>query len=158
MNTTNRFIQAGRAKQLNGTVTAPEQAGLKFVLNAVSQNGEFKAPLDTLLTKRWSKTKEDYKGWYATQHNFKMGSLHDTAVASDTWVVSMLVKDKDGVVDTVALATAMKKLTAMCKYEHASVHVSNLLLADVPALGDLIKTALLDEGINVYFYSDTSAT
>jgi hypothetical protein len=158
MNTTNKFLQPGRAKHLAATITAPEQAGLKFVLNAVAQNGEFKAPLDTLLTRRWSKTKEDYKGWYATQHNFKMGMLHDTAVASDTWVVSMLVKDKDGNVDATALAAAMKKLTAMCKYEHASVHVSNLLLADVPALGDLIKTTLLDEGINVYFYTDASAS
>ena len=153
----NKFTTPGRAKQVVATITAPEQAGLKFVLNAVSQNGEFKAPLDLLLTKRWSKAKEDYKGWYATQHNFKMGMLHDTAVASDTWIVNMLVKDKDGVVDDVALTAAMKKLLAMCQYEHASVHVSNLLLADVPALADKIKNCLLDEGVNVYFYTQPSA-
>lgn len=150
----NKFITPGKVKQVNATIIAPELAGLRLVLNACGQNGKFESKLATVLTKKWAKVREDYKGWYATQNNFKMGSIHSTAVASDTWVVNVLVEDKDGNVDQVALQIAVKKVAALAKDEHASVHVSNLLVVSMPTLQSLLVKHLVEEGINVFFYTE----
>jgi hypothetical protein len=152
----NKFITQGKAKQVNATILAPENAGLRMILNVCALDGKFESKLDGVLTKKWSKVREDYKGWHATQHDFKPGSLNTTAVASDIWVINMLAKDKDGKLDQTALQTGVKKLGAMAKYERGSVHVSTFLTAEVPALQDLLVKHLIEEGVNVYFYNEPS--
>lgn len=150
-----KFTIPGRTKQINATILAPENAGLRIILNICGQSGKFESKLDKLLCSRWARVKSDYKEWHATQYNFKLGMLNtNSAVASDTWVCNALVKDKNDVVDNVALETAIKKLSALCKYERASLHVSNILVDECPGLKDLLTTHLIDDGVNVYFYAE----
>lgn len=149
-----KFITPGKFKQINATILAPENAGLRLILNVVGQNGKFESKLDGILSKKWVKVREDYKGWFATQHNFKMGWLNNTAVGSDTWVVNMLVEDKEGKVDTKALQVAVKKVADMAKYERASVHVSAITVSEIPELQQLLTSHLIEEGVNVYFYNE----
>lgn len=150
----NKFIVQGKVKQLDATILSPQNSGLRFILNACGQSGKFDSKLGSALTKRWSKVREDYKGWHATQHNFKMGWLNNTAVSSDTWVVNMLVEGKDGKLDLDALRLAVKKLTDLAKYEHASLHISSMLLEDVPELNSMLVKSFAEEGINVYIYNE----
>lgn len=145
---------AGKVKQIDTTILAPENAGLRFIINACAQSGKFESKLDTLLTKKWAKVREDYKGWHATQHNFKLGLVNTTAVSSDTWIVNMLVQDKENKVDAKALQAAIKKLSELSKYENASVHVSNLLISEIPELKDLLIEYVVQNGTHVYFYSE----
>jgi hypothetical protein len=150
----NKFISPGKVKQVNATILAPELAGLRLVLNACGQNGKFESQLATVLTKKWAKVREDYKGWYASQHNFKMGAINTTAVSSDTWVVNLLVEDKEGKVDPVVLETAVKKVADLAHYEHASVHISNLLVNQLPTIQPLLTKYLVETGTNVFFYNE----
>src|SRR5271165_3182058 len=113
----NKFTPRGKTKVVNATILAPENAGLRFILNVDGQDGKFTSPLSLLLAKRWAKVKEDNSYWFATQFNFKLGSLNETAVASDTWVISMLVQDKTGKVDQKGLKAAIKKLSDKAEYE-----------------------------------------
>jgi hypothetical protein len=149
-----RFIAQGKTKIVNASVLAPENAGLRFILNVVGQDGKFTSPLSLILAKRWAKVKEDNSYWYATQMNFKLGSLNETAVSSDTWAISMLVQDKTGKVDQKALQAAIKKVSEKAKYEKASVHVSTLLTSAIPELQDLLIKGLVEEGVSVYFYNE----
>lgn len=149
-----RFIAQGKTKIVNASVLAPENAGLRFILNVVGQDGKFTSPLSLILAKRWAKVKEDNSYWYATQMNFKLGSLNETAVSSDTWAISMLVQDKTGKVDQKALQTAIKKVSEKAKYEKASVHVSTLLTSAIPELQDLLISGLVEQGVSVYFYNE----
>ena len=148
-----KFVIPGKVRQVKATILAPENAGLRLILNACSVNGKFETPLDNILTKKWARVKQSYKEWYATQHNFKPGLLNTTAVSSDTWVVNMLVKDKDDQVSLDALKQAVKKLSEMAKYERASLHTSTLLIAEVPQLQELLLQ-LAEDGINCYFYEE----
>lgn len=142
-------------KQVNATILAPENAGLRIILDLVGQDGKFDAPLDKLLAVRWPASKSTFKEWYATQHNFKLGLLNtSTAVASDTWICFALVKDKEGKVDQKALETAVKKTGDFCRSEKASLHVSTLLVSDVPELKQLLVSHLVEQGTNVYFYNE----
>lgn len=150
----NKFLKLGRVKEVNATVLAPENAGLRMIVNVCAQDGKFDGKLDNLLTKRWAKVREDYKGWYAGQQNFKLGATNSTATASDIWVMSLLAKDKDGKLNETALATAVKKLGEVAKYENASAHISNLLVEEMPTLKPLLTKYLVENGVNVYFYNE----
>jgi hypothetical protein len=150
----NKFTPPGILKKVNATILAPVNAGLRIILNVCGQNGKFENDLDKLLTKRWSKVRSDFKEWYATQNNFKLGSFNNTAAASDTWICNLLVKNKEEKIDEKLLATAFSKFATMVKYEKASVHISDILLTDTPQLQDLIVKYLLNEGVNVYIYTE----
>lgn len=150
----NKFIQAGKTKIINSTILAPENAGLRFILNVVGEDGKFGSPLNLLLAKKWAKVKEDNSYWFATKMNFKLGSLNETAVASDTWTISLLVQKLNGLMDEKALQIAVKKLGEKAKYEKASVHVSTLLTSSIPALEGLLLTNLVEDGVSVYFYNE----
>lgn len=151
----NKFVKPGKTKQVNATVLAPENAGLRIILNLCGQNGKFDKDFDKLLTKRWARVKLDYSEWHATQHNFKLGMLNtNAAVASDIWVVNALVRDKNDKLDDKALDAAVKKVGELCKYENASLHVSNMLVDNVSSLKELLFKHVLENSINVYFYNE----
>src|SRR5258708_107398 len=150
----NKFTTPGKVKQVNATIIAPQNAGLRLIVNLVGQAGKFDSKLDTILSKMWPKVKNDYREAFVTQHNFKMGSLHQTATTSDCWVVNMLVKDKENKVDSNALALAIKNLAALAKYEQGSVHVSNLLVKEVPELKQMLISQVAENGIHLYFYEE----
>lgn len=150
----NKFIAPGKTKLVNGTIIAPENAGLRFVVNVVSQNGTFDSALDKILAKKYNTAKLAYKEWHATQRGFKLGSIKDVAVNADIWVMHMLVEDKDGNVNEAALKTAVKKLGELAKYERASVHVSTLLTKAIPQLESLLAEHLVQEGVTTYFYEE----
>jgi hypothetical protein len=150
----NKFTTPGRVKEVNASVLSPQNAGLRLIVNAVGQDGKFESKLDLLLTKQYPKIRLDQREWYATQLNFKPGQLNTTALASDCWSVSMLVKDKAGKVDPKSLQLGVKKLAELAKYENASVHVSNILVEEMPELKTLVLEQIAANGTNVYFYNE----
>jgi hypothetical protein len=153
----NKFSPKGKVKQLTASILSPENAGLRFILNLVGQSGKFESKLGLVLAKRWGKVREDYKSWYAGQQNFKLGCVNTTPVASDTWVVHLLCEDKEGKASDASLDASMKKLGALAKYEHASVHISSVLTGEHPSIVGLATKYLTNDGINVYYYADASA-
>lgn len=151
----NKFVKQGKFKQLNATILAPENAGLRIILNLCGENGKFESKLDKLLCSRWTRVRTDFKEWHATQHNFKLGLLNtNSAVSSDTWVVEALVKDKEDKLDEKALDVAMKKLGDLCKYENASLHVSDILMVEAPSLKEFLIKHLIENSVNVYVYTE----
>lgn len=152
-----RFTIPGKVKEVNASITAPQNAGLRIILNAVGQDGKFDSKLDQIITKRYPSVRLAAREWFATQHDFKMGFLKSTATASDCWVVNALVKDKAGKVDPAALKLAVKKLADLAKYENASVHVSNILVEEMPELRELVLAQIATNGTHCYFYNEPTA-
>lgn len=151
----NRFQPQGRVKVIQGSILAPENAGLRFVLNVANLEGKAESPLYPVFDKKWPTVKREVKGWFNTRTGaYKLGAVNTTAVQSDTWVLNMLCQDKELNTDKSALQTCLKEVCKMAKYEKASVHVSTLLTDSVPDLTDLLKTELVENGVSVYFYEE----
>jgi hypothetical protein len=150
----NKFITPGKTKIVKGTILAPENAGLRFVINIVGQDGTFNSDLDKILAKKYNNVKLAYKEWYATQLGFKLGAIKDVAVSSDIWIKHLLVRDKNGNINDAGLQSAIKKLGEQAKYERASVHVSTMLTKNTPQLESLLIEHLVEEGITTYFYDE----
>jgi len=153
----NRFQPTGKTKVIKGSILAPENAGLRFVLSITNMSGKAEGPLYPVFEKKWKKVKEEAKGWYNTRTGaYKLGATNNTAVQSDTWVIHLLCQDEKLETDVKALEECLNKVCAAAKYEKATVHVSTVLTDYVPELSDLLKKALLDKGISVYFYEELS--
>lgn len=149
----NKFIRLGTVKEVDGSVLAPVNAGLKMILTACSQSGEYESPLYNMLVKRYSKVKDDYRSLFINQ-NIKLGELHTTAANSETWIMQAVCMDKKNKLDKMALETCLKKLIDSAKYEHASLHISDLLYKDVPALKKMLPALTTEAGVNLYVYKE----
>lgn len=154
--TDNRFKLQGKTKVIQGSILAPENAGLRFVLSINNLAGKpDNHPLYPVFEKKWKKVREEARGWYATKTGaYKLGAVQTTAVQSDTWVIHMLAQDENQVTDVAGLEKCLKEVCKMAKYEHATVHVSSLLTDAIPELTGQLKTQLVDEGVSVYFYNE----
>ena len=153
----NKFQQPGRVKTIKGSILAPENAGLRFVLSVNNLAGKNEGnPMLPIFDKKWPKVKAESRGWYATRTGaYKLGAINTTAVQSDTWVIHMLCQGEDLQVDDTGLTKCLKEVTKMAKYERATVHVSTVLINSIPELTNLLKSEVIDQGVAVSFYEET---
>ncbi len=151
----NKFQPQGRVKTIKGTILAPENAGLRLVLSVANMGGTTDNPLYKMFDKKWKKVREETKGWFTTRTgSYKLGANNTTAVQSDTWVIQMLCQDKELTTDVKSLEECLKKVCQMAKYEKATVHVSSILLDQIPEMKDCLNKQLILQGVNVYFYEE----
>lgn len=150
------FQPQGRTKVIKGSILAPENAGLRFVLSVNNLEGKAEGnPLLPIFDKKWPKVKAEARGWWATKTGaYKLGAVNTTAVQSDTWVIHMLCQDKELAVDSAALQKCLKEVCKMAKYERATVHVSTVLTNSIPDMTNLLNEELVGLGVSVYFYEE----
>ena len=153
----NKFLQPGRVKVIQGSILSPHNAGLRFVLNVANMAGKAESPLFPIFEKKWPKVKQETKGWYNTRDGkYRLGSIASVSVQSDTWVINLLTQDEELTTQPEALKTCLKEVCKMALYERASVHISSLLVDAIPELQELVSTELVDKGISVSYYEETS--
>lgn len=152
----NKFQVQGKTKVIKGSILAPENAGLRFVLSITNLAGKADGnPMYPTFEKKWVKVKQEARGWYANKTGaYKLGAVNTTAVQSDTWVIHLLAQNEDLQTDAPALEKCLREVCKMAKYERATVHVSTLLTNAVPELTDLLRTQLVEQGVSVYFYEE----
>lgn len=157
-NTAKLFQPQGRVKVIQGSIVAPQNAGLRFVLNVANTAGKAEGPMYALFEKKWPTVKREVRGWYTTRDGkYKLGAVHTLAVQSDTWVVSMLCQDDDLQNNDDAMRACLKDVCKSAKYEKATVHVSTKLTEALPALQELINEELVIQGVSVNFYEEPEA-
>lgn len=151
----NKFQPQGKMKIIKGTILAPENAGLRFVLSVNNMLGKADGAWYKIFDKRWKRVREETRGWFNTRTGaYKLGAVNTTAVQSDTWVIHMLCQDDKMATDVKGLEECLKKVCGMAKYEKATVHVSGLLTEAVPELTELLAKHLVENGVSVYFYDE----
>lgn len=151
-----KFKPVGRTKVINGTIIAPENSGLRFVLSFTNLAGKPESPLFPLFEKKWRKVREECRAWYATKTGaYKLGATSNTAVQSDVWVINMLCQDESLKVDIKGLEECLKKVSASALYEKASIHISSVLLEAAPELKDLATKYFTENGVSVSYYQES---
>lgn len=147
----NRFQAQGKFRKAASELTAPENSGLRLILNPIDIAAELKGDINLLLAKKWKKSRDEAKGWYASRNNFKLGEIQTVAVQSDVWVINVLVTD-DKAVPLTSFDKAMKKTADLAKSERATVHISDLMYS-MENFEALAQKHFIDNGINVYVYT-----
>lgn len=154
--TVNRFQQPGKLKIVKGTILAPENAGLRFVLSIANMAGKTTGSWFNTFDKKWKRVREEAKGWFNTRTGaYKLGAVNTTAVQSDTWVIHMLCQDDKQVTSLPGLEECLKQVAKSAKYEKATVHISSLVVEAIPELTELVSKHLVNAGVSVYFYDES---
>lgn len=153
-----KFGTKGKVKVISGSVLNPEMAGLRFVLNAVNTAGKVDSPLEDLIDKKWKKVKAEVRGWFVNKTGaYKLGAVNTVAVQSDVWVLNMLCKDEHSAMSAQGLETCLSEVAKMAKTEQASVHISNLLLKEMPDGQTLVNKHFVDNGLLVCLYDEDNS-
>lgn len=148
-----KFIMPGKVKTINASVTLPENAGLRLILNPCGLNGKWETQLQKTLSKKWMKPQLEFKTWAANTTNFKLGQIQPVSVQSDVWIVNFLCVDKEGNYSEAAFDEALKKILKLAKDEKASVHVSTLTSEMHGENFEKYSKNLSKYGIHTYFYN-----
>lgn len=150
----NKFMVPGKMQQApaGASILCPINSGLRMIVNFVSLGPKFDQKLDKMLERVWNRVRQDYFSWSGDIRGFKLGAIKDTLVASDLMILNLLVRDEEGIIDADALEKALQNLSGFAKTEKGSIHISQLLIDEVPALKDLVKKYISDAGIHCYFY------
>ena len=150
----NRFVPTAKLQDIprGSSIICPINSGTRLIMNFVGLELKFDSKLHKILEKVWNKVRQEYFYWSGDIKTFKPGNIKEVLVSSDIMIVHMLVKNKDGIVMADALEKALQNLANFSKVEKASVHISNLLVEEVPALKELAKKYLSESGIHCYFY------
>lgn len=107
----NKFLQPGRVKVIQGSITQPHDAGLRIILNIANTAGKMESPLYSIFEKKWPKVKQEVRGSYVTKTGkYQLGTIANSLfVQSDVCVTSLLIQDDDLNTDISALKRASKK-------------------------------------------------
>lgn len=145
----NKFL-VGKLKEINGNACKPQTADRRTIVVFVSMSGESNdIPGNEELFKVWPKVKEEYRKWWRSQNNFKLGSLSIIQIQSDT-ELALIVAKKDEY-DVQAIKSAMDKLGKECGLNKNNVHL-NLDEELAKDLAKIIEESFLRRGVNVYIY------
>jgi O-acetyl-ADP-ribose deacetylase (regulator of RNase III) len=157
------FITPGLLRYVEGDATVPISAGHRLIIHVCNDIGKWGSGFVLALSKRWAKTKEEYKMWYISQNNFKLGEVQEVSVQSDTIVVNMIAqhgigKDEDGnpPIRYDALEKCLDQVGELaCDYRsriHGPRFGADRACGDWEKIEKLIKERLIKRGINVTIY------
>ena len=150
----NKFAPQGKEKVITGSsIVNPYSGSLGLVLLASSIDGKPESKVYNLLSKKWPKVTAELKGWHQSQINWKLGAIQSTACQSDVWCMHMLCLDKDRNLDENALENCLLKVKTEAISNKASIHVSSLLVEDIPILPKMLQP-FLERGINLFLYEE----
>lgn len=154
----NKFLTHGKTKVVEASIINPELHNLQLIFSPCSLLGKPDSALHAILNKKWRTVGAELKGWHSSQINFKQGSLLNTVVQSNVWVVHALCFTAEGKLDMKGLEGCVKKLAELSKMEKASVHVSTITTDAIPELVGMLNTSCVEKGISVYFYQEPGST
>ena len=148
------FVTAGKVKEIKSSITMPENAGLRMILNFCSVSGKYTGTVSEILTKRWKRAQDEYKNWFVNRVGFKLGEQQPVAVQSDIWVLNMICFDEKGELDQKAFTANIEKARKLAQYEKGSVHVSTASVAQIPGLKEILVKEFSENGVHIYFYQE----
>lgn len=147
------YVPAGRLKTLKGDAAVPESAGLRFILQPVSDNGQYDDSAGIL--KRWPVAKSEYRKEYnAAFGKLMLGTIHQISVQSDTTIINMVVQHNDEPINLDAFKSCLEKIYKEADYQKANIHMNKFPIENWSDFEKAIGDRLVNFGLNVTIYEN----
>lgn len=151
MQPTKSYVPAGRLKKMAGDASIPESAGLRFILQPVSDNGKYDD--SAAILKRWPSAKTEYKREYnANFGKLKLGTMHQISVQSDTTIINMVVQHGKEPISLEAFKTCLQQIYKEADYNKANLHMNKFDVENWDEFEKVIGDRLVNFGLNVTVY------
>lgn len=162
MEKTKNFLP-GILKYAIGDATVPTTAGMKYLIHVCNDVGGYGAGFAGAIAKKWSKARDEYRMWFRSQNNFKLGEIQVVQVQSDLCVINMLAQHGIGTdeqgnppIRYDALKDCLNKVAKYIKDNKGNISTgrfgSGLAGGDWSLIEPMVKKIFVDQGINVTIY------
>ncbi len=149
-------------KYLIGDATSPEVKGPKIICHICNDIGGWGRGFVVALSKRWKTPEKDYRDWYRSNSDFKLGNIRVIEVEEQLFVANMIgqhgIKRVKGDVPIryEAVEECLGKLATIAAEKGASIHMPRigcgLAGGKWGVIEPIIVRTLLEQNLNVYVY------
>ncbi|WP_034867788.1 macro domain-containing protein [Clostridium lundense] len=147
---------------IKGDATNPQAEGKKIIVHVCNDIGGWGKGFVLALSKRWLKPEQEYRNWYKSGNDFKLGEVQFVEVDSDIIVANMIgqrgIKGTKSVppIRYEAIDKCLKKVGDKANEIHASVHMPRigcgLAGGEWRLIEPLINQNLIHRNIDVFVY------
>lgn len=154
--------QPGKFKEIKGDVTQPYGAGL--IIQIVNDIGAYGAGVSGAISKRWKKAEVEYRRWYQTGKDCKLGEVQFIYLDPDFELANMVAQS--GIRSDVNpspirynhLIDCLQKVARYAKNNgHKRIHApkigTGLAGGDWKMIETIIKENIVSEGLEIIIYS-----
>ena len=146
-----------------GDATCPKVEGNKIIVHICNDIGGWGKGFVLAISKRWLEPEQKYREWFKSNENFSLGQCQFVKVESNLWVANVIGqhkinKDENGNVPIryQSVEEGLGKVGQFAKEHKATVHMPRIGCGLAGGTWDkiepLIKSTLLNEGIETYVY------
>ncbi len=79
---------------LKGDATKPQAEGNKIIANISNDVGGWGKGFVVAISKRWKEPEQQYRKWFGSRENFKIGELQLVQTEADIWIANMIRQHK----------------------------------------------------------------
>lgn len=150
-------------KYLKGDATNPQTEGNKVITHICNDIGGWGKGFVLAISKRWKKPETEYRNWFQSGENFKLGEIQFVEVKEALWICNMIGQHKTitsskGIppIRYEAVEKCLEKLSDEALKLNASIHMPRIGcgLADGKweEIETIIERTLLKNHVEVYVY------
>jgi O-acetyl-ADP-ribose deacetylase (regulator of RNase III) len=118
---------------LKGDATKPLVEGNKIIVHICNDIGGWGAGFVLAVSKRWKAPEMDYRKWFKSNKNFKLGEVEFVEVEQDLWVANLIgqhdiYRDKKGnpPIRYEAVEAGLYKIASFALEKKASIHMPRI--------------------------------
>lgn len=146
-----------------GDATYPKIEGNKIIVHICNDIGGWGKGFVMAISKRWSQPEQQYRQWFKSNENFKLGRVQFIQVEEDIWVANLIgqhgiYKDEKGNVPIRydAILLGLENITQFAIDKKATIHMPRIGCGLAGGTWDkiepLINKSLLRNEIETYVY------
>ncbi len=148
---------------IKGDATQPAANGNKIIVHICNDVGGWGKGFVMAISKRWKEPEKEYRKWYESGNNFKLGEVQFVKVEVDIWMANIIGQhkinnDEDGnpPIRYEAVASGLDKVGDFALEISASVHMPRIGCGLAGGTWDkiepLIALKISDKNIGVTVY------
>jgi len=150
-------------KYIDGDATEPVGDGKKLIPHVCNDCGGWGAGFVLAISKKWPQVEGEYRKWYKTGKNFKLGHIQGVKVTDDIAIINMIgqhdTRSHNGVppVRYGAIRICLQKVSELALKHKASIHApkfgSDLAGGSWNEIEKIINEELCAKDIDVTIYN-----
>ena len=153
------------ANQINyiiGDATAPIGDGIKIIAHICNDIGAWGKGFVMAISRKWEKPEKEYRDWYKSKINFKLGKVQFVKVENDLIIANLIgqrdIRTKNSIppIRYEAVEEGLMKIGLKAKEINAKIHMPRigcgLAGGEWSEIEKIIKKTLIDNKISVTVY------
>ena len=155
----------GTLKYYTGDALQPLQGGMIICPHICNTLGKWGSGFVVAISKKWIKPEQEYRNWFRSQNNFKLGEVQLVTVQSEFCIANMIAQegiglDKDGNIPLryPALSQCLEKVAKAALDQNATICApkfgSDRSMGDWNKIESMIIDKWVNKGlkVNIYLY------